>query len=285
MLFGIDVASVDENHDVNWALAKAQGPISFAIIRATQATHVDGQFAATWPKLEATGLVRGAYMFLDFPRLGAGAAGPDIQAQTLIDTVGPLSTDDLPPALDIEFPHGRAATGMSVNAALEWIRVAWATLRDWYKVPPILYTSGRVWHEDLDDAPVTELLDSPLWLARYFWTTKAPAMRDASQFANGLHAPPVPTPWGSAWAIHQYQGDALAMPGFTSTVDMNRFNTLVQGATGDAVRWAQRRLRVVADGNFGPITAGAVRSFQHTHGMVADGIVGPRTFAKLCWQD
>jgi len=285
MLFGIDVASVDDNHDVNWAVAKAQGPISFAIIRATQATHVDTQFAAAWPQLKATGLVRGAYMFLDFPKIGATAQPPDVQAKAFIDTVGTLSTDDLPPALDVEFPHGRAGTGMSVNAALEWIHAAWAKLHDWYKVPPIIYTSGRVWHEDLDDVPVTDLLDSPLWLARYYWSEDKPAMRDAAQFANGLHAPPVPTPWGSAWAIHQYQGDAVAMPGFSSTVDMNRFNTLLQGSNSDAVTWAQRRLRITADGDFGPKTAAAVKAFQHTHGMVADGIIGPRTFAKLCWQD
>lgn len=284
MLFGIDVASVDDNHDANWAVAKAQGPISFAIIRATQSTWVDPQFAPTWPKLKETGLVRGAYMFLNFPVPGAQAPAPDVQAQKMIDTVGTLSKDDLPPALDVEFPHGRAATGMSASAALEWVSAAWTVLKDHYKVPPIIYTSGRVWREDLDDTPAPQLLDSPLWLARYYWTEKLPAMRDASQFANGSHAPTVPTPWGSQWAFHQYQGDAVHMPGFTSTVDMNRFNSLVQGTKNDSVKWAQRRLRITADGDFGPQTAAAVRAFQQAHGMVADAVIGPRTFARLCWQ-
>ena len=56
--------------------------------------------------------------------------------------------------------------------------------------------------------------------------------------------PPVPPPWGDAtnWWIHQYQGDAVRLPGFpTGNVDMNRFNTMTRGATGDRVRWVQRR--------------------------------------------
>ncbi len=38
---------------------------------------------------------------------------------------------------------------------------------------------------------------------------------------------------------------------------------------------------VVADGDFGPATAEAVKSFQASHGMTADGLVGPSTYAAL----
>lgn len=48
-----------------------------------------------------------------------------------------------------------------------------------------------------------------------------------------------------------------------------------------ALRQAQARLRVVADGLFGPKTAAAVIAFQRGHSLVADGLIGPRTWAKL----
>jgi GH25 family lysozyme M1 (1,4-beta-N-acetylmuramidase) len=285
MLFGIDVASVDENKNTNWQLAKAQGPISFAIIRSNQSTKVDPQFGKTWPQLKATGIVRGAYMFLNFPNKGKSKpAEPDVQAQTLVDTVGELEPKDLPPTLDVEFPGGRLQTGMTPSQALDWVRAAWTVLRDAYDAPPMIYTSARVWREDLEDEPAPDLVESPLWLARYFWKERTPAKRDAAAFANGQRTPPVPVPWGTAWAVHQYQGDAVQHPGFSSTVDMNRFNSLLRGSSGDAVKWAQRRLGIATSGKFDNAMFDAVVAFQRSHGLVDDGIIGPRTFAALCWE-
>jgi hypothetical protein len=56
---------------------------------------------------------------------------------------------------------------------------------------------------------------------------------------------------------------------------------LKRGDRGPAVRILQRRLRITADGVFGPITARAVKRFQRRRGLVPDGVVGPITRGAL----
>ncbi|WP_317987845.1 D-alanyl-D-alanine carboxypeptidase family protein [Hyalangium gracile] len=61
---------------------------------------------------------------------------------------------------------------------------------------------------------------------------------------------------------------------------------LRQGSKGAAVTQLQNLLRgkgynIAADGDFGPKTSAAVKSFQSSRGLVADGVVGPKTWAAL----
>ena len=61
---------------------------------------------------------------------------------------------------------------------------------------------------------------------------------------------------------------------------------LRQGSRGAAVSQLQSRLRahgynVSVDGDFGPATANAVRSFQRAKGLGVDGVVGPATWSAL----
>lgn len=62
--------------------------------------------------------------------------------------------------------------------------------------------------------------------------------------------------------------------------------TVRRGDSGDAVRAAQSQLvsrgsALTVDGNFGPGTETAVKSFQTAQGLTSDGVVGPDTWSKL----
>lgn len=65
-----------------------------------------------------------------------------------------------------------------------------------------------------------------------------------------------------------------------------KHTTLKQGSAGAEVKYLQRRLSnagytAATDGEFGPQTELAVKSFQAEKGLTADGIVGEKTWAAL----
>lgn len=65
--------------------------------------------------------------------------------------------------------------------------------------------------------------------------------------------------------------------------------TIRNGSSGNAVRALQIQLNekrsasLSVDGNFGPGTEAAVRSFQSHAGITSDGVVGPTTWKNLLW--
>ncbi|HET6549816.1 MAG TPA: peptidoglycan-binding protein [Solirubrobacter sp.] len=56
---------------------------------------------------------------------------------------------------------------------------------------------------------------------------------------------------------------------------------LRRGSSGADVAAVQRALGIPADGEFGPVTRRAVRTFQAAHGLEVDGVVGPITSGAL----
>lgn len=56
---------------------------------------------------------------------------------------------------------------------------------------------------------------------------------------------------------------------------------LKRGMTGADVKALQQKLKIPADGDFGPQTERAVIAFQKAHHLAGDGIVGPKTWAAL----
>jgi GH25 family lysozyme M1 (1,4-beta-N-acetylmuramidase) len=294
VIIGLDTASVGENQkpSPNWTEAKAAG-LRFAIIRSHWGTARDRVFQRDWPKLKAAAITRGAYLFLRFPhpKYKMKAPAPRAQAQAFCDDVV-LEDGDLPPSLDVEFPgdkrfprkSGRQLTGLSALECLDQVMEAFNVLKAHFGTAPIVYTSARVWEEELDNAPAPLLAACPLWLARYPFK-KGPAVLDGALFADGKHSPPVPPPWGDGdnWWIHQYQGDAVGFPGLpTGNVDMNRFNSMFKGSTGARVSWVQQRLGLPQNGRFDAAMDAKLRAFQENAGLSPDGVIGPRTFARLC---
>ena len=287
VFLGLDTASAGENRNPSWTRARDHGQIRFAIIRSNWGTYADPVFKRDWPRIKDAGLVRGAYLFLRFPHPRFAKAPPDpaAQARAFVKTVGALGSTDLPPSLDVEFPGGREGTGLSVAQIMRGVRAAWKVLKDHYGVAPMIYTSARVWREDLRNAPAPDLVESPLWLTPYPFKP-GPAVIDRARIDRYRRAPPVPQPWGDAtnWWIHQYQGDAVKLPGFaTGNIDMNYFNTMVAGDRGDRVKWVQRRLGIAQSGAFDAATQAALLAFQGHNAVAAVPMVDPRTFALLCW--
>jgi GH25 family lysozyme M1 (1,4-beta-N-acetylmuramidase) len=283
MILGIDTASVAGNKKIDWTAAKAAG-LSFAMLRAAYGVDTDSTFTREWSRLGESGLMRGAYLFLRFPRGNKKAPEPEAQARALLAAVGDVLPGDLPPTVDLEFPgNGRAETGMSVAQCLDWVLRARGVVKSALGVEPILYTSARVWRDDLGNSRSTDLTECPLWLARYYFRAGLP-VRSGAAF-GALPAPAVPPPWAGAdnWWLHQYQGDASGFPGFSGKVDLDRFNPYYTG-NGARARWVQKRLGVNVDGKFGPASKAALAAFQGERGLKADRIVGPRTFAYLAWQ-
>lgn len=66
--------------------------------------------------------------------------------------------------------------------------------------------------------------------------------------------------------------------GTSCTVKVIRY-----GSSGDAVQVLQQRLGggLVDDGEFGPLTLAALKSYQSANGLVVDGIAGPLTWGAL----
>lgn len=287
MILGIDIASVDGNKPIDWVAAKRAG-VRFAIFRGNYGTWEDPTWARETDRARAVGLVVGAYIM---PVFAVGAPDPEVQMQAFARHVS-CCPSDLPPTIDVEF-SSIGATGRTRSQLLAWILRAVRELRRLFGVWPQIYTSTRVWEgEDADtldaDAPaqasvdMSECIECPLWLAWYPWRS---GIAPQVVYFDRFPWPPVPKLWGigNVW-IHQEQGDAIGLPGFTNTVDLNRFHLLALGSTGERVRWVERKLGLAPTGLFDDAVRQAVIAFQRDRQLEADGVIGPVTFARLCWQ-
>lgn len=279
MSVGIDV--YEGNGNPRWSDTKKAG-ISFALVRAMEMTTKDKKYDEYVAACRAAGIATSPYHFMHW---GAASASPEEQMHALLDFIGPCDHRRPPPCIDVEFPHGRAATGLTAGQAYEWLLRAVVVVKAALGVMPMIYTSKVVWEDPdgLNNLPGTELVDCPFWPKWWPFPVGAQAVY-SPVIVNGLPNPATPHPWLDQWLVTQYAGDAINCPGFATKVDMNRTRTLKLGDHGGTVSWIQRRAGgLVADGSFGPKTEARIKEIQAAEGLEVDGMVGYFTHSVLAW--
>jgi hypothetical protein len=273
---GIDIASVDQNGTPDWNAARRLGHLRFVGLRAVYGTTADPWYATYRTQLDAIGVPNFPYLIMT-----ANLATPEDQARKALDVVGTLNDHYFPMALDVE----GSRNGLTPEEWLDWVIRAKNVIEDAIGVPPLLYTSHEYWvdPDGMNDLPAPELADCAPWIKYWPYPVDSQAVYDSTTI-DALPPPPCPPPWGNAWIVQQTQGDAINYPGFKSTVDIDRLHVQRQGDKNDSVKWVQARLPSIAiDGDFGPMTAAAVKTFQAQNKLAADGIVGLDTTQRLAW--
>ena len=92
-----------------------------------------------------------------------------------------------------------------------------------------------------------------------------------------------PAERASAWVLQARARNAprRSMPALAATGMLAGGERHPASVTTDAVERLQASLHVAVDGEFGPETERAIRSFQTAHGLTVDGVAGPATWQAL----
>ena len=187
-LKGIDVSYYQER--INWSSVKAAG-VDYAFIRVSDgSTFVDPRFQENWRGARQAGVKRGAYQFFRSNK------DPIVQANLLLDTMGPLQDGDLPPVIDVESTDGQPRATI-VAKVQRWVDRVEAVLG----VKPIIYTGPYFWQDQVGSSAFG---GHPLWIAHY-----------------GTDCPLIPAPW-SRYTFHQFT-DSGRINGISGNVDTNTF--------------------------------------------------------------
>ena len=195
---GIDVSYYQGN--IDWQSVKNAGT-AFAFARATYGTtKVDPKFSANWQAIKNAGMMRGAYHFF------IASEDPVEQASLFINTVGSLSSGDLPPVLDVESDSGTSSS--LVNDIQTWLN----TVEQKLGLTPMIYTAPSYWNEYMTDG----FGRYPLWVAEY-----------------GVTTPKSVKGW-TGWTFWQYS-ESGGVAGIESTVDLDYFN----GSQSELLAFAQ----------------------------------------------
>lgn len=154
-IHGIDVSRYQQM--ITWEEVKAMQVenvrIGFAFIKATEGIgNVDKQFYRNWKRSKQAGVIRGAYHFFIASKDGK------MQAENFIKEVK-LEPGDLPPVLDVEQRSGVSAAELKKEVK-KWL----ATVEEFYKVRPIIYTNVDFYNQNLGN----EFDRFPLWIAHYY---------------------------------------------------------------------------------------------------------------------
>ena len=187
---GIDVSVYQGT--IDWTKVKAAG-IQFAYIRVSDGTGShDSKFAANWANARAAGVLRGVYQFFREDE------DPIAQADLLLDAMGALEADDLPPAIDVESVDGASGATIVANVKTWMDRIAAGSGRR-----AIIYTGRPFW--DSNTGSSTAVNDHTLWIPNW-----------------GVTCPSISAAW-SDWGFWQYSSMGM-ISGISGAVDLDRFN-------------------------------------------------------------
>jgi lysozyme len=189
-VYGIDVSRFQGS--INWQQVAGHG-VKYAWVQVSRhIDDIDAQFEANWAGTKANGILRGAYQRFHPSESVSG------QAQIMLDKIGTLEPNDLPPMLDVEDADGLSKAQVAA-AVQQWMDIVEPAVG----VKPFIYTGYYFWKDSVGSAAFA---DHPLWIANYSAT-----------------CPLIPDAW-NRWTIHQYSS-TNHIPGIAdNSVDENRFN-------------------------------------------------------------
>ena len=196
---GIDVSVWQGT--IDWKKVKASGKV-WAVMRVSDGTYMDKQFDANWANSKSAGVIRGVYQYFE-------PGGDAIQqANILLNKMGKLGPEDLPPTLDVE-ATGNQSPAVIASKIKQWVdHVKAATGRD-----PMIYTGKWFWDPKVASGAFANL---PLWHAQYC-TNCCPAI----------------SVYWKAWKIWQYSSSGK-VGGISGNVDTNKFN----GSNAELLKFA-----------------------------------------------
>ena len=249
--------------------------------------YLDAYWARDKSDIVAAGLVRSSYLFVCVPTAASpNTPRPAVQVDAFCNYVQldkPVpgkKPHDMVPFFDVE----QHSDVLSSAEYYYWILEVAKRFRSKLGVWPGMYTSARVWDEELKGHAAGQLANCPLWIAKPWpWATGSPVHLDG---APGYSPTTIPQFGDSSdWVIYQYAGDATGTPGFSpGATDTNRVNIVKKGMSGTIVEWIQQRAgNLTVDGIFGAKTEARIKELQAQYALAADGIVGIDTFTLLSW--
>lgn len=283
---GFDIAGREGIGD-DFVKARAAG-FTFGFVKLYQAPYgADGGFAKAWPKVLEAGITRAPYIFPDYRPNAATVMVQVNAAWAAFVAAGGWSPGDMAVGVDVEFPGGKLP--QSIPGIIAFLEDFVTAVKTVFGCWPIIYTSARVW-----DGTDTDALRGPTsWVPTKcdLWD-KTAYIRAAGQPDPGYvptGRPKMPVAWtkpnSPGCFINQYGGDVVQEPGFSATIDTNRFLTLgrLNATAEDAgrINSIAAKLGVVTNGVWTDELDAKLRAFQASFGGDADAIIGVITYARL----
>ncbi len=188
-LRGIDVSKWQG--DIDWEAVRGDG-VHFAFMRVSDGVDLDPTFARNWSETARVGIARGAYQYF------RPLQDPELQADLLLEAMGPPAAGNLPAVIDIEVADGVEPRELARRIDRWAARVLKAT-----GARPIVYTSAKNWSALLGGS--RQFRRHALWIAHY-----------------DVECPNTPAAW-RRWTIHQISQQAQ-IAGIAAPVDENRFH-------------------------------------------------------------